>query len=112
MEMPVYKLVVAESGLKMQESDADQQSLHVKSGSATGNGATLAMLANSLAAVTGKPVLDRTELLGSAYDFELSWKEAANVPEALEKQLGLHLELTRAPVDLFVVDRLDRPTEK
>jgi uncharacterized protein (TIGR03435 family) len=29
---------------------------------------------------------------------------------ALQEQLGLQLEATRAPVDLLIIDRIERPT--
>jgi uncharacterized protein (TIGR03435 family) len=34
-----------------------------------------------------------------------------NLIEAIEKQLGLKLESTKAPVDVLVIDRVERPTE-
>jgi uncharacterized protein (TIGR03435 family) len=30
---------------------------------------------------------------------------------AMQQQLGLRLEATKAPVDILVIDRVDRPTE-
>ena len=70
--------------------------------------------------ITGidRPVLDRTGLQGS-YAFALKFAPPQNpTPEperpqfmtALQEQLGLKLESTRAPVDVLVIDSVERPT--
>jgi uncharacterized protein (TIGR03435 family) len=74
------------------------------------------------------PVLDMTGLKGF-YDLKLDWvpepRKSADgaatdsdrpagprLPEALQDQLGLKLENRKAPIDVLVVDRLDKiPTE-
>jgi uncharacterized protein (TIGR03435 family) len=84
---------------------------------------TMAVLAGSLnsAGGLGKPVVDRTGLIGR-YDFRLEWtldepgSPAADGPdttflEALKDQLGMKLEPIRAPVKVLVVDHLERPSE-
>lgn len=71
--------------------------------------------------VTGidRPVLDRTGLTGN-FGFQLKFAPATNVnpdPDrphlvtALTEQLGLKLEATQAPIDVLVIDRVDRPSE-
>jgi uncharacterized protein (TIGR03435 family) len=72
-------------------------------------------------------VVDRTGLSGR-YDFTLEWTPESNRPaasdtdaqsdlrgptfeEALKEQLGLKLESTRAPVDVLVIDHVERPSE-
>jgi bla regulator protein blaR1 len=68
----------------------------------------------------GRPVVDRTGLSGD-YEFELSWMPEApaaalldpNGPSlftALQEQLGLKLEATTGPVEVLVIDSVDRPT--
>ena len=70
--------------------------------------------------VTGidRPVLNRTNLQGN-YAFELKFAPATNPnpdPDrphlftALEEQLGLKLEATRAPIDVLVIDSVEKPT--
>ena len=99
-------------------------------------GITIADVARNLAGATDRIVLDRTGL-GGAYDLELKWTPDRLPPRALgtpadqpvringvdvdpdgpslftalEEQLGLKLESTRGPVDVFVIDRVEQPTE-
>ena len=68
---------------------------------------------------TQRAVIDRTGLAG-AWDFELTFAPAdvaaaatTDTPSlftALQEQLGLRLEATRAPAEVLVVDRIERPT--
>jgi uncharacterized protein (TIGR03435 family) len=83
-------------------------------------------LAGTLSQVVQRSVVDRTGLTGS-YSFTLTWTpESATVgrgPDALsidpdgtsiftalQEQLGLKLEPTRGPVDVLVIDHVERPT--
>lgn len=91
---------------------------------------SLALLANSMAGWPSdldRPVLDRTGLNG-LFDFTLEWTPQLNgsLPpgatfqpdadgptflEALKDQLGLKLESQTGPVDVLVLDHIERPTE-
>jgi uncharacterized protein (TIGR03435 family) len=75
-----------------------------------------------LSAFVGRPVIDRTGLTGE-FDLDLSYtpesptRAAIGVPAdgpsiftALPEQLGLKLDPQRGPVDVFVIDRAERPT--
>jgi uncharacterized protein (TIGR03435 family) len=68
--------------------------------------------------ITGidRPVVDRTNLAGN-WGFQLKFAPATNLdpdPDrphfttALQEQLGLKLEATRAPVDVLVIDGVER----
>jgi uncharacterized protein (TIGR03435 family) len=71
---------------------------------------------------SGKPVVDQTELQGK-YDFTVRYTpkmgpnaatKGENLPlfDSLEKQLGLHLELSTAPVTVIVVDAaIEKPAQ-
>jgi uncharacterized protein (TIGR03435 family) len=69
----------------------------------------------------GRPVVDRTGFEGPV-DFSLEWTaesngdpqpdlQAVSFIDALRDQLGLKLENAKAPLQLPVVDRIERPTE-
>lgn len=69
-----------------------------------------------LSPIVGRPLVDRTALTG-AFDLELQWSpdqtaDAAgpSIFTAIEEQLGFKLNAERAPVEVLVVDRLERPT--
>ncbi len=65
----------------------------------------------------GRVVVDRTGLTGD-YEFTLRYAPdgrttSSDVPSlftALEEQLGLKLVPDRAPLQVLVIDRIDRPT--
>lgn len=87
-------------------------------------------LASALVGLVERTVVDRTGLTGK-YDIQLTFEgetligpgglisapqdaAAQNLPSlftAMQEQLGLKLEPGNAPVDVLVVDRLERPTE-
>jgi uncharacterized protein (TIGR03435 family) len=104
-------------------------------GRLTANGMTLKELAAGLSRYVGRPALDRTGLAGP-FDWTLIWtpdnlpQRAAGTPAdqplrvngiivdpngptlftALQEQLGLELESTRGPVEVVVIDHVERPT--
>lgn len=78
----------------------------------------LSSFANFLSGQVRRIVIDRTNLDG-VWDFTLKWTpndaqqtdpDRPSIFTALEEQLGLKLEATTAPVDVLVVERVDRPT--
>jgi uncharacterized protein (TIGR03435 family) len=93
-----------------------------------GNGEPMDRLVAALkSTLTGieRDIRDRTGLSGT-FDLSLEWSvvpDTVQAPitaqddmpprflEALKTQLGLTLRSTRGPVDVLVVDRVDRPTE-
>jgi uncharacterized protein (TIGR03435 family) len=92
----------------------------------TAGGTSMAALARLLATPLGRIVHDQTKLAG-AFDFDLEFDPATlagagagappadpNAPSlfaALDEQLGLKLQAERAPVEVLVIDRVDRPSE-
>ena len=86
----------------------------------------VATLAAALTDLLGRPVVDRTGLTGT-FDVELSFDRdsAVTLPQrpvttppslptiatALQEQLGLRLESARDPVEVIVIDRIERPSE-
>lgn len=81
-----------------------------------GNAVLLSDLAGfQLSETTGAPVIDKTGLTGM-YDFRIEFSTAAtpvdsaqfpSIFTALEKDLGLKLESTKASFDMLVIDHID-----
>ncbi len=108
---------------------------HMGFGEIRGGARPLTLLASMLSQVVQRPVVDRTELAGG-FDFDLRWTpdtlparppgtpadqpfrmngveidpNGPSIFTAVQEQLGLKLEATRGPVDVLVVDRVERPT--
>ena len=84
-------------------------------GHLTAGAMTMETFAGMLAPQVQQMVVNHTGLAGQ-YDLELEWAEdaasdKASIFTAVQEQLGLKLEPVREPVDVVVVDHLERPTE-
>jgi len=128
-EFPVYYLVVAKGGLKMQEAKPESGEGVCRSLGYFGAGHDPMMhaigcptskLAGFLPYQAGRPVIDKTGLAG-LYDIKLNWapenisaqKNVAGYPsifKALQEQLGLALEPGSATFDVLVIDSAELPT--
>ena len=125
-EMPVYALILAKGGAKLTQSTHDPHDVPDLSGS--GNSVQQSMrftnlsmteLATGLQDWTDRPVVNRTGLSGR-YDFKLRWTSdetrtaAPDAPPglftAIQEQLGLKLVSAKAPVDVLVIDHVERPS--
>lgn len=85
---------------------------------------TMDKLAEWLSRYTDRPVLNRTGIEGPQF-YELQWavnglgtqptaaapSEGPSLFTAIQEQLGLRLDATKAPVEVLVVDFVQRPTE-
>ena len=68
--------------------------------------------------LAGRKVLDRTGLTGR-YDIDLKWAsvddprnpDGPSLFTAIQEQLGLKLDPVKAPVDVLVIDHIERPSE-
>jgi bla regulator protein blaR1 len=140
-EQSVYALVIAKSGSKLQasqakEADGPRGRMMMNRGELSGEGVPLEMLTRTLSSQLGRTVIDRTGLKGN-FDFKLTWTpdpgqsaappsggppSGADAPPppdpngpsvftALQEQLGLRLESQKGPVEMLVIDRVEKPSE-
>jgi len=132
--LPIYALVVAKGGLKVKLTEASgDRGLNPFSmpagGRLAGTGVTAEMLANVLSGQIGRTVRDQTGLTG-IFDFKLAWDpgmwDAAEMGDdaapprpasaggdvslftALQSQLGFRLEGQKGPVEVLVIDHVER----
>jgi len=134
-EMPVYALSVGKNGPKFKESSAEPPSekparqgttIQLSRGRLrfTAHEETIKGLADMLSSSLSRPVRDLTGL-SAKYDFvlefandesaamiqpgaELSPDSAPSLFTAIQEQLGLKLEQKKAPVEIVVVDHLEK----
>jgi uncharacterized protein (TIGR03435 family) len=117
-EMPAYALVVAKNGPKLEASKEDGNSTTTNRGRFEDTAVSMAGLAKQLAEQLEHPVVDKTGLTG-VYTLKLEWtpddqpagSEPAlgpSISTALQDQLGLKLQTQKLPVEILVVDRVDR----
>ena len=137
-ELPVYALIVARKGPKLQlakdsSEDSNISSSASRSGSQfTAKSVTLPQLAEALTQALsrelGHDVIDKTEIKGR-YDVTLKWTPDAgasliatagavssadsgpSIFTAVQEQLGLKLEPAKAPVQVLVIDHAEMPSE-
>jgi uncharacterized protein (TIGR03435 family) len=105
-------------------------------GRLTGSGTTISELSIGLSRAANRFISDRTGLTGT-FDYQLEWTpdqvpavglpvavspgappppppppvDGPSIFTAVQEQLGLRLESTRGPVNVIVIDRVERPTE-
>jgi uncharacterized protein (TIGR03435 family) len=136
-DLPLYAITVDKDGPKIQAHEAqsagdpwiDQTVDQIVKVKMTAKFAPLDFFAWRLSMQLDRPVVDQTKLKGG-YDFELSFTQ--NLPpgvkdgdlingaaidtsgptifEAMRKQLGLKLEAQKGPVDIMVIDHVEKPT--
>jgi len=65
-------------------------------------------LAGNLSILTGRPVIDQTNLTGR-YAFDLRWDREDELGLIAQfGKLGLKLESRKMPIEMFVVDKVNR----
>jgi uncharacterized protein (TIGR03435 family) len=117
-EMRAYALVVGKSGSKLRPEGAGVRingaRFQTLSDPEPPKGISMSRLAGILSdySEVGLPVVDRSGLSGN-YSFELvfSMKEGddrVSVFTAVQQQLGLKLEPVKAPLEVLVVDRIEK----
>ncbi len=130
-DQSAYALAVLKSGLRMTKVDpprGDLPGFGLGPANLRVNNATMAEFANVLSHVVGRPVVDRTGIEGR-YDCLMQFlpgpTERPQLPPneqppedaapdayvALERHCGLHLESTRAPADMVIIDKIEKPSE-
>jgi uncharacterized protein (TIGR03435 family) len=120
-EMPVYELVVAHGGPKLKEGvfEGHLGSSFFQPRDWWGNYGAMEDLASKLSGPTGGVVIDKTGLGMKTFIYELKWTSdsqsgmaggAPSIFTALEEQLGLKLVPATDPVDVLVIDHIEKPT--
>ena len=132
--LPAYELVVDKSGAKLPENHSPEHfDIPVRPtgfGKLEATHCSMSYFSWILSQRLDRPVIDQTGL-AQFYDFKLEWTPepppglagrpdvAANLPPtngpdiftALREQLGLKLDSRKGPVEVMVIDNVERPSE-
>lgn len=121
-EKAIYRLEAAKDGVKLKEDPSDDRpSMAVNSNEMTVTLSAQHVSMTDFAAVlqrqVGRPIEDHTGLAGK-YDVDLKWStERAGIDTAgpsiftVVQELGLKLVPARGPVEMIVVDGIERASE-
>jgi uncharacterized protein (TIGR03435 family) len=122
-EMPGFALVIAKSGPKLRPAKEGEFSrLSMRQNEMTATAISMDQLVHS-PFLGGRVVVDQTGLTGT-YDFTLTWSEqsvvsgagqengtdAPSLFTAVQEQLGLKLAPAKVPVEVIIVDSIERPS--
>lgn len=127
-QLTVYELTAARGGAKLHEATTGSGFLRfVGKGQIEVSSYPMRQFALYLSTLLDRMVIDKTGL-ASKYDFTLKWTPdeaqsgkpgaqgeveggGASIFTALQEQLGLKLESSKAPVETFLIDQVERPSE-
>jgi len=124
--MPVYELVVAGTGSKLSPAkDGSPEGWSIGSGMLKGTRVSAKTFARALSEATERVVIDRTGLTGY-YDYTITWtpdrgtgpesrvseqSDGPSIFTSVQEQLGLKLKAAKAPVEVLVIDRVEKPSQ-
>ena len=133
--VPGYAMLAARGGVKIHEVEPGAAHVQARRGMINAERITMPNLAEALGEVLSVPVLDMTNTPG-VFDFSLLWTAdmvragqlTADEPDeptaqpagltpaslfgAMQEQLGLRLESRKVPVDVMVIDKVEKLKEK
>jgi len=117
-DISVYNLVVSKGGPRLKTAPPDESAGYdMAAGRIRSMAVPLEYLTGILPTLLGRPVIDRTGLAGK-FDYVLTFSPAGtdaadtggpSIFTALQEQLGLKLESSRASIDFFVIDHAEKP---
>jgi uncharacterized protein (TIGR03435 family) len=117
-ESNVYFLTISTTPLKLREGGEVRLNGGIQIGDggkpSWPDGLTMPELARILSGYTDRPVIDRTGLQGSyGIKLDFSLRDGDDRPivyTAVQEQLGLKLETGRAPIEMLIIDHIEKPT--
>jgi uncharacterized protein (TIGR03435 family) len=120
-QLPIYALVVGKTGPRLRAADSSVGGTKMMMGQLIVKKMSMTTLANLLAFDLKRPVRDDTALKGD-FAFTLEWtlglgesdagpSSRPSLFTAVQEQLGLKLESAKGPVEVVIIDSVEKPSE-
>jgi uncharacterized protein (TIGR03435 family) len=115
-ELPIYNLVQAKGGAKLTPpaNPGGNSNIRLRDGQLTGFDTTVDRFARLLSTVLERPVRNETHIDGK-FDFKVvpdaDEPISSSIFTALQEQLGLKLESAKGPVQVYVIEKVEHPSE-
>ena len=123
-ELPMYFLVAAKSGLKLEASKEPSGTIAVGPRMLEAKGVSMQEFAGSLSGIMERTVVDKTGF-NQPFDAHLEFAlehgmlngstslppdpGRASISTVLQEQLGVRLQSAKGPVEVLVIDRIEKP---
>jgi uncharacterized protein (TIGR03435 family) len=120
--LPAYLLVVAKSGSKLRESTATDGGMSAGPRMIRYSAVSMGTFAAQLSSLMQRQVIDQTGLKGK-YEISLVFtpvqpntgddavETGTSIFTAVQEQLGLRLQSDKRPVEVVVIDKVEKPSE-
>jgi uncharacterized protein (TIGR03435 family) len=130
-ELPEYTLVPWKDGPKLKPAGTDEKTGITPDGSPNGGRRftfqkmPFTTLVNFLANTLNSPVIDKSGVPSGLYTYTLQWTESVgnqrteevapldsgpSLFKALQEQLGLKLEVKKVPIEVLIIDHIEKAT--
>jgi uncharacterized protein (TIGR03435 family) len=117
-QSPVYNLVTGKGGATVRPADSSAEvDRSLRMGHLVAHRMGMTALAHLFAFELKRPVIDATGLRGD-FAFTMEWSRGPGESDAgpslftaVQEQLGLRLESARGPVEVLVIDHVEKPSE-
>jgi uncharacterized protein (TIGR03435 family) len=118
--VPVYALVIAKSGPKLQTpKPGELRSIESgPPGFMSGANVPMSLFIDEFSGKVDRPVIDKTEF-SNRFDFTLRWTpdksgnadpNLGSIFTAIQEQLGLQLRAQKLPIEVLVIDHVEKPS--
>ena len=118
--VPVYALITAKSGPKLQ-TPKPGEGRSIESGPPgfmSGANVPMSLFIDEFSGKVDRPVIDKTEF-SNRFDFTLRWTpdkpgnadpNLGSIFTAIQEQLGLQLRPQKLPIEVLVIDHVEKPS--
>jgi uncharacterized protein (TIGR03435 family) len=114
--LPAYVVETAKNGPRLKKSEGGEANTNFGSRSLKATAMTMDRFAEVLSRQMDLPVVNRTGIEG-AFDLTLTWTPldskdgGPSIFTAIQEQLGLRLQSQKAPIQVLVIDRAEKPSD-